>query len=70
MVTESARRCGSRSVVRIMLSFSGDAGTTAALGPLGLYLSYDVGALGRWPAWALSLLALEGGGCFGLSVPA
>jgi len=30
----------------------------AALGPLGLYLSYDVGALGRWPAWALSLLAL------------
>lgn len=30
----------------------------AVLGPLGLYLSYDVGALGRWPAWALSLLAL------------
>ena len=30
----------------------------AALGPLGLYLSYDVGALGRWPAWALSLLGL------------
>jgi len=32
----------------------------AVLGPLGLYLSYDVGVLGRWPAWALSLLALAG----------
>ncbi len=32
----------------------------AALGPFGLYLSYDLGALGRWPAWALSLLALAG----------
>ncbi len=32
----------------------------ATLGPLGLYLSYDIGALGRWPAWALSLLALAG----------
>ncbi len=32
----------------------------AVLGPIGLYLSYDVGALGRWPAWALSLLALAG----------
>ncbi len=30
----------------------------AALGPLGLYLSYDVGSLGRWPVWALTLLAL------------
>lgn len=32
----------------------------AVLGPLGLYLSYDVAALGRWPAWALSLVALAG----------
>jgi len=32
----------------------------SVFGPLGLYLSYDVGALGRWPAWALSLLALAG----------
>lgn len=32
----------------------------AVLGPLGLYLSYDVGAFGRWPAWALSLVILAG----------
>ncbi len=30
------------------------------LGPLGLYLSYDVAALGRWPAWVLTLVALAG----------
>lgn len=36
------------------------AAIAAVLGPLGLYLSYDVGFLGRWPAWALSLVALAG----------
>jgi len=30
----------------------------AAFGPLGLFLSYDVSSLGRWPAWALTLVAL------------
>lgn len=32
----------------------------ALLGPLGLYLSYDVPALGRWPAWAVALVGLAG----------
>jgi len=35
------------------------SGAVAAVGgPLGLYLSYDIDALGRWPAWALALVAL------------
>ncbi|MGI8985075.1 MAG: hypothetical protein ACR2HM_11200 [Acidimicrobiales bacterium] len=34
------------------------AAITAFLGPLSLYLSYDVEALGRWPAWALTLVGL------------
>jgi len=32
----------------------------AFLGPLGLYLAYDVAAFGRWPAWALTLVAMAG----------
>lgn len=31
---------------------------TAFLSPLILYLAYDVGALGRWPAWAAILVGL------------
>lgn len=34
------------------------AAVAAFLGPLGLYLSYDVAVLGRWPAWAVTLLGL------------
>ncbi len=35
------------------------SGAVAAVGgPLGLYLSYDVDGLARWPAWALALVAL------------
>lgn len=35
------------------------AGAAAAVGgPLGLYLSYDVAALARWPAWTLVLVAM------------
>ena len=34
------------------------AAVAAFLGPLGLYLSYDVAALGRWPAWAVTLVGL------------
>ena len=30
----------------------------AVLGPLSLYLAYDFETLGRWPAWALSLVAV------------
>jgi len=28
------------------------------LGPLGLYLTFDVEALGRWPAWAATLVVM------------
>ncbi len=34
------------------------AAVAAFLGPLGLYLSYDVAVLGRWPAWAVTLVGL------------
>ncbi|MGH9164300.1 MAG: hypothetical protein ACRDZW_02155 [Acidimicrobiales bacterium] len=34
------------------------AALAAFLGPLGLYLSYDTAALGRWPAWAVTLVGL------------
>ncbi len=34
------------------------AAFAAFLGPLGLYLAYDIGSLGRWPAWALTLVGL------------
>ncbi len=34
------------------------AAVAAFLGPLGLYLAYDVAALGRWPAWAVTLVGL------------
>jgi hypothetical protein len=34
------------------------AAVAAFLGPLGLYLSYDAPALGRWPAWAVTLVGL------------
>lgn len=34
------------------------AAIAAFLGPLSLYLAYDVEALGRWPAWALTLVGL------------
>lgn len=34
------------------------SGSIVALtGPLSLYLSYDVAALGRWPLWAVFMLA-------------
>lgn len=37
------------------------SGAVAAfLGPLGLYLSYDIGALGRWPVWALTMVVWAG----------
>jgi len=45
-------------------SARGDWLTSAAIvaftGPLSLYLTYDVGALGRWPFWAGVLLAWAG----------
>ncbi len=34
------------------------AAIAAFLGPLGVYLSYDTAALGRWPAWAVTLVGL------------
>jgi len=34
------------------------AAIAAFLGPLGVYLSYDAAALGRWPAWAIALVGL------------
>lgn len=37
------------------------SGAIAAFtGSLGFYLVYDFGAAGRWPAWAVSLLAVAG----------
>ena len=45
-------------------SARGDWLTSAAIvaftGPLSLYLTYDVAALGRWPLWAGVLLAWAG----------